>query len=450
MTELETQLPVHEEFLSPVEERHIDYILEEEFSVSPDFLKFFIEAARLEAAIPSQIIECGYYGNCIAVRSATTEDGETDVLVTYDKQSDRLPVAILIEDKIRAEFQPNQAKRYRDRGEAGKGKGWSNYWTCLVSHENNSTHKGEFDAFVSLQTLQRYFSESPMEKRCVFRADVLKRAILKYENTGLQERNFHVGMTQLRFLYASECDNRLKAGGWVYEKGRAAYEEDDWFLFRRNAWPKGVRVRHQAKLGRIDLILPTNDLPLLHDLLEQCAAWHLNGSAPKIKIVPVGRKRTKYAFQVSVPGITSFAVDEPSFEDFFAAIEFFASFYGRCSPLLPEPLRPSSDKEPVPEPDPQLSALRAMLLGFIRSTVTCLRTEMPYPLPDLRRLTAETPETERYFASPGLMGGFLLELHQDERQGSYILSDHWSRQWGTTIRHKITTSEILQLEDEAD
>jgi hypothetical protein len=60
-----------------------------------------------------------------------------------------------------------------------------------------------------------------------------------------------------------------------------------------------------------------------------------------------------------------------------------------------------------------MRALSAMLLGLMRSTVTRLGTAMPFPLPDLRRLTAATPEDERYFASLGLMGGFLLELRED-------------------------------------
>jgi hypothetical protein len=90
-----------------------------------------------------------------------------------------------------------------------------------------------------------------------------------------------------------------------------------------------------------------------------------------------------------------------------------------------------------------------MLLGFMRSTVTCLGTELPYPLPDLRRLTAATPEEERYFASLGLMGGFLLELHQEEMGDPLILSEYWSRQWGSgSVRHKITVSEVLKLDGE--
>jgi hypothetical protein len=74
---------------------------------------------------------------------------------------------------------------------------------------------------------------------------------------------------------------------------------------------------------------------------------------------------------------------------------------------------------------------------------------MPYPLPDLRLLTASTPEKERYFASPGLMGGFLLELREHEKHSRYILSEYWSRQWGaSSVRHKITASEVLELNEE--
>ena len=53
----------HEEVVSPVEERHIDYILEEEFSVNPDFLSFFLEQARLSANDKSRILGCTQDGD---------------------------------------------------------------------------------------------------------------------------------------------------------------------------------------------------------------------------------------------------------------------------------------------------------------------------------------------------------------------------------------------------
>lgn len=448
MTQPETLLPKQDDFLSPVEERHIDYILEEEFSVNPDFLKFFLTQARLQSSNKELVLDSADDHECLAVRSATTEKGETDVLVTYGPKNGDL-TAILIEDKIRAEFQPDQGKRYHDRGKEGKGKSWAHYWTCLVSHEKNSAHKGEFDAFVSLQALQQYFSINHNDKRRQFRADILSRTIRKYKDTGLKESNFDLNFTRIRALYAAECDNRLKRCGWRYDQRREAYKNDDWFSFWLTTWPKDVKVRHQAKLGRMDLIFPTTDHSLMLQMIEQCAAWHPNGSAPKIAVVPVGRKNTKSAFQMSVPKIADYSVDLLPFEDYFAAIEFLASFYMRCSPLFPEALRISPTPNQLkPHGDPQMHALRAMLLGFMRCTVTCHGTEMPYPLPDLQDLTSETPEEMRYFASLGLMGGFVLELMRDDEGHPYILSAYWSRQWGITVHHKISLFEIISLGEE--
>jgi hypothetical protein len=435
----------HDKLVSPVEERHIDYILEEEFSVNPDFLRFFIAQARLTAMDKDRIVGFAEEADCIAVRSATTGEGETDVLVKYGAQDGSLPTAILIENKIRAGFQHDQAERYRKRGEEGKGKGWSDYWTCLVSHSKYLVDWGDFDAVVTLQALQEYFAKET-DGRSRFRARVLEQTIRKYEATGIQ--NIDPGMTRFRAMYAAECDKSLKPAEWEYDKARDAYWDDTWFVFRGTAWPQGVKVVHQARTGRMKLVLPMRVETSLQGMVEQFAAWNPIGSAPKIVVVPFGK--AKSAFQVNVPKITDFSIaaQPPLFEEFWAALEFLASFYKRCSDLLPEAVRTSSAHEDLPlEGDSQMIALRAMLLGFMRSTVTCLGTEMPYPLPDLGRLTAATPEEECYFPSLGLMGGFHLEIHRDERQNPYVLSEYWSRQWGDhSVRHKITVSGVLKLD----
>ena len=168
-----------------------------------------------------------------------------------------------------------------------------------------------------------------------------------------------------------------------------------------------------------------------------------------ILIIPVGK--AKSAFQIHLPKITDFSAGAQPFlfEELFTALEFLATFYKRCSDLLPEHLRlPTAHEDFAAENDPHLRALRAMLLGFLRCTVISLGAEMPYPLPNLQRLNASTPENERYFASLGLMGGFLLELKRDEGERPYVLSEYWSRQWGThSVRHQIGLSEVLKLDE---
>lgn len=433
--------------MSPVEERHIDYILEEEFSINPDFLTFFLGQAHLSALDKSRIVAFAAKCYCTAARSSTTADGESDLLVKYSEREGVLPIAILIEDKIRAGFQPTQAERYRKRGEEGKGERWSDYWTCLVAHSKYSAKPGDFDAVVSLEALHRYFADKD-DDRSRFRARILEQTIRKYETTGIQE--IDPNMTRFRAMYAAACKGSLSSGRWWYQPPRDAWWDDNWFYFRRIGWPKDVKIVHMARFGRMQLVLPMRDEALLRSIVEQREAWPTNSSAPTISVVPVGK--TKSAFQINVPKITDFSIaaPPPEFEQFFAAVEFFASFYERSSDLLPQSLRiPNAQEDVLQEDDPHMRALRAMLFGFMRSTVTGLGTAMPFPLPDLQRLTAATPEDKRYFASLGMMGGFLLELREDEEQEPYILSEYWSRQWGSeSVRHKITASEVLLVDNQ--
>lgn len=426
--------------LSPVEERHIDYILEEEFCVNPDFLKFFILQARRSATnalgIPNPIEEHG----CKAVRSVTTGSGESDVLVTYQSAA-ALPTAILIEDKIRAGFQPDQPNRYRARGEAGKGRTWSDYWTCLIAHRKYVSSPGDFDAVITLQELQAYFAARP-DARSQFRARTLEQAIYKYETSGLQKKDESV--TRFRYRYAAEFESRLSPGQWWHQPARDAWWGDTWFECRATVWPKGVLLRHQSEPGSMQLIFSTQDVSLFRELAAKHAAWQVNGAAPTVDVVPVGKG--KLAFQLHVPPVRDFASEDIPFEDFFSAVEYLGKFYERCSEYLPQEFRLAQPAQQGSDLDVYRKALYLMLLGYMRSTVTLLGTAMPFPLPDLARL-AGASEEDRHFPSLGLMGGFELELLEDTEGQPYLLATQSIRQWGTfEIRHRITASEVKLLD----
>ena len=440
--------PSKPELFSPVEERHIDYILEEEFNLNRDFLRFFLDQARLGAPDQTVIFACADDAQCAAVRSVTTREGESDLLVTYGP-SVGLPTAILIEDKIRASFQPRQPERYRERGDCGKGKGWSQYWTCLVGPRKYIAKSTAFDATVSIEALQKYFA-GRADDRSQFRARILRRTIEKFEAAGVQIVD--PGVTEFRGMYAAECEHRLGPTQWIYDKPRDAWWDDTWFSFQSVRWPRSIEVRHQARTGFVDLILPLDDQDVLHKMLEFWRYSYPSSAGPSVNIIPIGKEKKKFAFRVPVRKIVEFTgKTRPDFEEIFTKIEFLSGLYERSCHLLPESLRCSA---PAPAGadarSQQLRALRAMLHGFMRSTVVSLGTQMPYPLPEPHLLSEEVPSEERYFASPGLMGGFMLVLREDERHSPYILSQYWSRQWGTgSVRHKITTSEVLCLSDES-
>jgi len=435
------------ELYSPVEERHIDYIIEEEFILNRDFLRFFLDQARRRAPDQTLIFALTDEAQCAAVRSVTTGKGESDLLVTYGP-SGVLPTAILLEDKIRAGFQPTQAERYRERGKHGKGKEWSQYWTCLVGPMKYIAKSNGFDASVSIETLQEYFA-GRTDDRSQFRARILGRTIKKFEAAGVQI--IDAAMTDFRAMYAAECEKRLDPTQWIYDKPRDAWWDDTWFSFQSVFWPKSVNVRHQARTGFVDLILPVDDQDLLRKVLEFWRYAYPSNPGPGVSIIPIGIKRNKCAFQIPVPKIAEFTGEtRPDFEELFSAIDFISGLYERSCHLLPESLRCfAPGARGADAQNQQLRALRAMLHGFMRSTVVILGTQMPYPLPELHLLSEDVPSKDRYFASPGLMGGFMLVLREDEKQNPYILSEYWSRQWGAdSVCHKITTSEVLRLAGE--
>ena len=94
-----------------VDEVHIDFLLEEEFSVDPNFLRSFIEAAAksVDPTTPPEFMmaSCQLGGELrlISVRHSVSDlHGEADLIVLYQLDDTKERVAILVEDKIRAPF----------------------------------------------------------------------------------------------------------------------------------------------------------------------------------------------------------------------------------------------------------------------------------------------------------------------------------------------------------
>src|SRR5437870_2266810 len=132
-----------------VSERHVDFLLEEEFCVNPEFLRKFVAAADQNLAPPLQIVDVH--------PSLSDQHGEADLVVRYKAEGNKT-IALLIEDKIRAVFQPKQALRYQDRGKAGIPNEWDEYRTCLVGPESYVKGVQGFDAVLYLQVLKEWIA----------------------------------------------------------------------------------------------------------------------------------------------------------------------------------------------------------------------------------------------------------------------------------------------------
>lgn len=435
-----------DEFRSPVEERHIDFILEEEFMADPGFLDFFLRKAAETA--PNIALPARKQGGCSeAVRSAVTAAGETDVLVRYACEgADGETAAILIESKIAAAFQPNQARRYRKRGEAGKGTQWTGYWTCLVAPERYRCADGEFDARISLEDLRDYF-DLQTGARAQFRVKVLSDAITRAASIGI--RRVDPVMTAFRAHYAALAAVHFGGRGWEWDQARDAWADDTWFRFTRAHWPDQLQILHKAKAGFVHLVLPATDVSDLERILEQAAP----GKAASITAVQTGKSAS---LQTTVPRITDFSlpIDDHAFAEIFSAVEALGGYAERAKRQLTylQVLAGARWEDPV-RPDPSHTPLRmleALLLGLMRTAAMNFKASMPFPLPDMVAL-ASTETKEAWYSLAGMYGGFRVRLLNDG-QKPYLLTEHWSRVWDFGIvEHKITlrTIELLAAESGA-
>lgn len=289
---------------SPVQEHHIDFLLEEEFVCNPSFLTWFLENvqwhphAAWNGPDTHKFMKPHDEWDCKAVRSVTTGDGETDVLVIYRSASTPGRTAILIENKIRASFQPGQPERYRKRGDEGKENGdWNLYWTCLIAPERYPQRDKDFNAGVSLEKLLAFFSGQ--EPRSLFKAGVIRRALHHFQQTGVQVKDGT--MTNFRAHYAQQAEADLSGSGIRWQIARDAWWGDQWFRFTGGGIPAGGQIIYKSEAGFVDLAFPkTNVSELQQALMNSNSA----GSIPKIVAKQTG---SSASLRIQIAPISDFA-----------------------------------------------------------------------------------------------------------------------------------------------
>jgi hypothetical protein len=136
--------------LDHVRERDLDLVLVGALFASEPFRTFMLKSAIGWTKRHSLVRTCV---------SETTDAGESDVLLVVDlEDADRL--ALMIEDKIDAPFQPEQANRYQQRGEQGVRDGqWNRFTTCVCAPEGylaGARPMKEWSAYISLESISEW------------------------------------------------------------------------------------------------------------------------------------------------------------------------------------------------------------------------------------------------------------------------------------------------------
>ncbi len=174
-------------FLQYVDERDIDFILLEEFHSEPRFVSWFVRQF-VQGKGPFAFI-----GAWHSVSDPTL--GESDLTVVADVNGER--VGILIENKIDAPAQPDQARRYISRGLVGSLAGeWIRYISCIVAPNKYLQGDPEAEHYhhrVSYEEIRDWLRDNtPDTSRRAFRLDVLNTAINQNRRGRIKHRDERV------------------------------------------------------------------------------------------------------------------------------------------------------------------------------------------------------------------------------------------------------------------
>jgi hypothetical protein len=309
--------------LASIQESDLDLLLMIALNGSETFRNAFIGKATGETSTKFKK----------AWRGLADYTGETDVTVLYTG-ADGSRAAILIEDKIDAQFQKDQAKRCRARGELGVTNGdWTRFKTCLCAPEVYAKPYAEgpdWDRVVSIEVVVAMLAQCA-DEYAPFLTEAIRRAVIKYDNGGFVE---NLAASEFWKRYRQLCleefpDLALSA---FSERQTAA---GPWPGFAADRLHHRLRLEHKPMSNCVDLTLK--------DFKYQQVLDRLSGRLPDgfaIKSTPPSS-----AIRIEAPHIVA---TEP-FDDQIDAVRGILKAARRLLLLWPK-VRPLLDfPEPIEE-----------------------------------------------------------------------------------------------------
>jgi len=240
----ETQ-PSIEFTVAGVCERDIDLLLLEEFVASPDFVEWFARAAGLDWPGELRLVRAG--------RGVTQSMGESDLELVVAAAADFRAV-LLVENKIDASFQPDQAARYHQRARDYVDRGAARACrTVLVAPHRylggQPADKG-FDAWLSYEQIGRWLEDVDLHgRRRRFRRYLLAEAVTKATHGYQPEAD--AAVTAFWHDYWRLATVEAPGLGVPDPCGRPA--TSSFVYMHPGDLPPGVRLVHKLAHGRVDL-----------------------------------------------------------------------------------------------------------------------------------------------------------------------------------------------------
>jgi len=230
--------------ISGVQERDVDLLLLEEFYSETEFWRWFVDET-----LPEKYSEPRFNG---AFRSVTQSNGESDLELAFTTMDDA-KIMVLIENKIDTSFQPQQAARYRVRGENYCANNvCARCFTVLIApaiYLERATRSGEFDSSLSYEKILQWFSnQAALGSRAIYKTSLLRAAIAKGKQAALSVDSVTGQFWRDYWLLATKNIPELGMSE-PHPEGNAA----TWVTFKPSArWSK-IAFRHKLGKGSVDL-----------------------------------------------------------------------------------------------------------------------------------------------------------------------------------------------------
>ncbi len=224
---------------SDVSERDMDLMFMEEFVTSQEFLDIFLSKIALSGA---KVVE-------IEQSKTDVELGESDITIIVEKDDKRY--GLLIEDKIDAIAQENQADRYFKRGDIGRNKGdYDEFFVFIVAPQKYLETDNEAKKYpkqVSYEECLEYFS-AKIDNRSLFKKQQIEQAITKQKHGYIVIENETITRFWQEYVaYQKAHHPKLN----LQYNGEPKGPRSVWVTFHTSD-PR-IKIIHKSEKGYVDL-----------------------------------------------------------------------------------------------------------------------------------------------------------------------------------------------------
>jgi hypothetical protein len=277
--------------IDAISEREIDLLLLMGLHAIPSIRSFFARIAGL--------VEFEFLG---AWRGVCDRLGECDLLLLF-KDADGRNATVLVEDKIDARFQPDQAARYRKRGQEGCALNtWERLVTCLCAPRDYAEPRvmgAAWDAIVTFEEIEAHLATCN-NASALFIRNALEQAIDKQ-----REGDFVVSMEATEFWAKYQSLQHEEFPGLkMTGLGDVQSANDPWPRFASGMLPPRVKLEHKASKGHVDLTF--------QDFTFDALRSHLDGWLPAA--YEICRTPPSASVRATVPPLNAMKPFEPEIE----------------------------------------------------------------------------------------------------------------------------------------